>query len=399
MGSYAADGSRPRHAQDPIAIIGMACRLPGDSNSPSSLWNFLENGRCAVTSAPASRFRLKGHFDGSRKRNTLKSPGAMFCENVDLSEFDARFFGISVQEAIAMDPQQRQLLEVVYECLENAGVTLPSLEGAPVGCFVASSTSDYRDIHARDPEDRPANATVGLVPAILANRISHFFDLRGPSMTIDTACSASLTSLDVANKYLQAGEINSAIVAGVHLFLSPEANMDHGAMREAFSTTGKCHTFDAKADGYMKAEGTNAVLLKRLDDAIRDRDPIRAVIRGTATNSDGKTVGIANPSAESQAAAIEAAYKNAGIANIADTTYLECHGTGTLAGDPVELQAASSVLCKGRSSTPLMVGSIKSNIGHSECSAGISGLIKTVLALERGSIPGNPTFVTPNPNS
>lgn len=323
----------------------------------------------------------------------------MFLENVDLSEFDARFFSISAQEAIAMDPQQRQVLEVVYECLENAGVTLPSLDGTPVDCFVASSTSNYRDIHARDPEDRPANATVGLVPAILSNRISHFLNLKGPSMTIDTACSASLVSLDVANKYLQAGETNSAVVAGVHLWLSPEANMDSGAMREAFSSTGKCHSFDAKADGYIKAEGINAVLLKRLGDAIRDGDPIRAVIRGTATNSDGRTAGIANPSVEAQGYAIQAAYNNAGITDLTETRFLECHGTGTLAGDPVELQAASSVLCRGRNDGPLIVGSLKSNIGHSECSAGISGLIKTVLTLERGIIPGNPTFVTPNPNS
>ena len=399
MADSAADEAGFHNAQDPIAIIGMACRLPGDNNSPSSLWNFLEKGGCAVTSVPDSRFNLNGHFDGSRKRNTLKSPGAMFLENVDLSEFDARFFSISAQEAIAMDPQQRQVLEVVYECLENAGVTLPSLDGAPVGCFVASSTSDYRDIHARDPEDRPANATVGLVPAILSNRISHFLNLKGPSMTIDTACSASLVSLDVANKYLQIGEISAAVVAGVHLWLSPEANMDSGAMREAFSSSGKCHTFDAKADGYIKAEGINAVLLKRLNNAIQDGDPIRAVIRGSATNSDGKTAGIANPSSKAQADAIRTAYNNAGITDLTATRYLECHGTGTLAGDPIELQAASSVLCRGRDEGPLIVGSIKSNIGHSECSAGISGLIKAVLALERGMIPGNPTFVTPNPNS
>jgi len=203
-------------------------------------------------------------------------------------------------------------------------------------------------------------------------------------MTLDTACSSSLVSIDVANKYLQAGEINAAIVAGVHLWLSPEANMDHGAMREAFSSSGKCHSFDAKADGYIKAEGVNAVLLKRLSHAIRDRDPIRAVIRGSATNSDGRTAGIANPSAEAQAEAIRAAYRSAAITDLTETTYLECHGTGTLAGDPEELRAASTVLCKGRNKGALLIGSIKSNVGHSECSAGISGLMKTVMALEQG---------------
>ena len=166
------------HEREPIAIVGMACRLPGDSNSPQALWDFIEQGGCATTGVPESRFNLSGHFDASRKPNTLKSPGAMFLENIDLAEFDAQFFSISKQEAIAMDPQQRQLLEVVYECFENSGVTMKSVSGAAVGCFVASSTSDYRDVHARDPEDRPANATVGLVPAILANRISHFFNLK-----------------------------------------------------------------------------------------------------------------------------------------------------------------------------------------------------------------------------
>ncbi|KAI9719958.1 MAG: Type I Iterative PKS [Chrysothrix sp. TS-e1954] len=385
------------HGSDPIAIIGMACRLPGDSNSISSLWNLLERGGCAATGAPESRFNLKGHFDGSRKRNTLKSPGAMFLENVDLAQFDAPIFSISTKEAIAMDPQQRQLLEVVYECLENAGVTLSDVSGAPMGCFVASSTSDYRDVHARDPEDRPANATVGLVPAILSNRISHFLNIKGPSMTIDTACSASMVSLDVANKYMRSGDINAAIVAGVHLWLSPEANMDSGAMREAFSSSGRCHVFDANADGYIKAEGVNAILLKRLSDAVRDGDPIRAVLRGSATNSDGRTPGIANPSAKAQAAAIEAAYANAAITDLSATAYLECHGTGTLAGDPVEVEAASNALCKMRGEEPLLIGSIKSNIGHSECSAGVSGVIKAVLALEKGLIPGTPTFVIPNP--
>ncbi|KAJ5687268.1 hypothetical protein N7536_009887 [Penicillium majusculum] len=218
-------------------------------------------------------------------------------------------------------------------------------------------------------------------------------------MTIDTACSGSLVSLDVACRYLDTHQANGMIVAGANMWLNPEHNQETGMMRATQSASGKCHTFDAKADGYVKAEAINAVFLKRLDDAVRDGDPVRAVIRGTSTNSAGRTPGIASPSSEAQAAAIRAAYANAGISDFVDTAYLECHGTGTLAGDPVELAGAASVFAKGRDpGQELVIGSIKSNIGHSEAAAGISGLIKAILSVERGMIPGNPTFVNPNPN-
>ncbi|KAI9676001.1 MAG: Type I Iterative PKS [Caeruleum heppii] len=383
---------------EPIAVVGMACRLPGDSNSPHALWNLLKRGGVANNEAPLSRFDLKTHHDGSKKPKTMRSPGGMFLENIDPRDFDAQFFSISRTDAIAMDPQQRQLLEVVYECLENAGISLESLDGAPVGCFVGSYAVDYADIQARDPEDRAPSVTVGVGRAILSNRLSHFLNIKGPSMTIDTACSGSLVSLDVACRYLKTGEINGAIVAGANLYLSPEHNMDGGAMKGASSLSGKCHTFDVKADGYIKAEGINAVVLKRLSDAVRDRDAIRAIIRGSATNSDGRTPGIASPSSEAQATAIRAAYANAGITDYSETIYLECHGTGTQAGDPTEVAGAASVFAAKRpSEKPLIIGSIKSNIGHSEPAAGISGLLKTILILENGVIPGNPTFVTPNP--
>jgi acyl transferase domain-containing protein len=217
-------------------------------------------------------------------------------------------------------------------------------------------------------------------------------------MTIDTACSGSLVSVDVACNYLRSRQMEGAIVAASNIYLSPEHNMDMGAMRGASSATGKCHTFDAKADGYIKSEAVNAVMLKRLDDAIRDGDPLRAIIRGTSTNSDGRTPGIASPSSEAQAAAIRAAYANAGITDFNETSYLECHGTGTLAGDPIEVAGAAAVFSPTRcADKPLIIGSIKSNIGHSEPAAGISGLLKAVLSIEKGIIPGNPTFIDLNP--
>lgn len=221
-------------------------------------------------------------------------------------------------------------------------------------------------------------------------------------MTVDTACSGSLVSVDLACRYLDSGDADGAIVAGCNLYMSPEQNMDQSAMIAAASPSGRCWTFDARADGYIKAEAINCLVLKRLDDALRDGDPIRAVIRGTSTNSDGWTPGIASPSPDAQARAIRRAYERAGIApdRLGDTAYLECHGTGTLAGDPVECRAASSVFSASRAAdgAHLRVGSVKSNIGHSEPAAGVSGMLKTVLAVERGIIPGNPTFEIPNPN-
>ncbi|GKT64373.1 polyketide synthase [Colletotrichum tofieldiae] len=385
--------------QDPIAVVGLACRLPDNCNTPHALWKFLESGSIAKNTPPQSRFNIETHYDGSLKNKTMASPGGMFLQNVDPADIDAQFFKLSRLEAVSMDPQQRQLLEVVYEGLENAGVALEHLDGKLVGCFVASFACDYGDMQARDPEDRAAATVVGIGRAMLSNRISHFLNIHGPSMTIDTACSGSLTGLDVACRYLHTKEINSAIVAGCNIYLSPEHVMDHhmGANGTA-SLSGKCHTFDEKADGYIKAEAVNMVYIKRLSDAIRDGDPIRAIIRGTATNSDGWTAGIASPNSEAQARAIRQAYANAGITDLSATSYVECHGTGTRAGDVIEVNGVAAVFGPSRpSGKPLRIGSVKANIGHSEPGAGISGLLKTILSLEKGIIPGNPTFITPNP--
>ncbi|KAI0603270.1 PKSKA1 [Biscogniauxia sp. FL1348] len=385
--------------QVPVAVVGMGCRLPGHSNSPTTLWEFLQNGSVAKNEPPPTRFSLAGHYDKTRRPRTMKSPGGMFMEDVDPREFDGQFFNISRTDCIAMDPQQRQLLEVTYECLENAGVPLEVMSGTRTGVIVGTNFNDYGAIQNRDPEDRADSITIGLASSILSNRISHFLNVDGPSMTLDTACSASLVAVDVACRYLDSFQANAMLVAGANMWLSPEHNEEVGMMHMTQSATGKCHSFDAKADGYVKAEGINVVYLKRLDDAIRDGDPIRAVIRGTAAGASGRTAGIANPSPEAQVSAIKAAYKNAGISDFQATSFLECHGTGTMAGDPVETKAAASVFAKGREQgQELIIGSIKSNIGHSEAAAGLSGLIKAVMALEHGIIPGTPTFVDPNPN-
>ncbi|KAK4062498.1 uncharacterized protein Triagg1_9984 [Trichoderma aggressivum f. europaeum] len=384
--------------QKPLAIVGLACRLPGHSTTPKKLWDLLERGGIANNQVPKTRFNEKGHYDGSTKPKTMRSPGGMFIEDIDPKDFDASFFGVSGSDATAMDPQQRQLLEVVYECIENAGVPIENLSGAKIGCYVGSYAVDYGDMQARNPEDRVPDTVIGMGRAMLSNRISHAFNFKGPSMTIDTACSGSLVGLDVAARYLHTGEADGAICAGANLYFSPEHNIDLGAMKVAGSLSGRCHTFDANADGYVKAEAINAIYVKRLEDAVRDGDPIRAVIRGVASNSDGRTPGIASPNDEAQAEAIRCAYANAGITNFNDTAYLEFHGTGTQAGDPQEVKGVASVFSASRSpERPLIIGSVKSNIGHSEPAAGVSGVLKAVLAIEHGVIPGNPTFITPNP--
>ncbi|KAF2110247.1 hypothetical protein BDV96DRAFT_650896 [Lophiotrema nucula] len=385
-----------RGTQIPIAVIGMACRLPGNCNSPTDFWKFLLDGGIASCEVPDSRFSISGHYDGSGRPSTMRSPGGM-CLNIDPRDIDAGFFGLSQVDAVSMDPNQRQLLEVVYEGLENAGLTLESLKKKSYGCFVGSYASDYSDIQSRDPENRTPSCTVGNARAMLSNRISHFLDITGPSMTVDTACSGSLIAMDLACRYLDSGDIDGSIVAGCNLYMSPDHNMDLRAMTSAASPSGRCWTFDERADGYIKAEAINTIILKRLDDAIRDGDPIRAVLRGSSTNSDGYTPGIASPSAEAQAAAMRRAYARAGITDIQSTAYIECHGTGTLAGDPIETKAVASVFSENRLCS-IRIGSVKSNIGHSEPAAGISGALKTVLALENGIIPGNPTFERPNPN-
>ncbi|KAI9687315.1 MAG: Type I Iterative PKS [Bathelium mastoideum] len=384
---------------EPIAIVGLACRLPGNNNSPTNLWDFLRKGEQAKIDPPPSRFNPAGHYNGSSNGRSMVMPGGMFLEDIDIRDIDSKFFKLSNHEALCMDPQQRQLLEVVYEGLENAGIPLERLKGEPYGCFVGSYACDYGDAQNRDPEERVSAYAVGVGRAMLSNRISHFLDIKGPSMTIDTACSGSLISLATACQYLQSQNVAGAIVGACNLYLSPEHAMDMFAISGAGSPTGRCHTFDAKADGYIKSEAVNMVILRRLQDAIRDKDPIRAVIRGSATNSDGWTAGIASPDADAQAAVIKLAYANAGITDFTQTTYVECHGTGTKAGDRVEAEGLGKVFSTYLpADRPLCIGSIKSNIGHSEPAAGLSGLIKVVLSIQNGAIPGNPTFNNPNPN-
>lgn len=317
----------------------------------------------------------------------------------DLAAFDAPFFSISPAEAKSMDPMQRILLEVVYESLENAGISMSVIAGSNTSCYVGCFTDDYDGILKRDSELSPKYHAVGTGGAILSNRINFFFDLKGPSMTINTACSSSLVAVHLACQSLRMGESKAAIVGATNAVFSPEMHIGMSNMH-FLSPDSICYTFDERANGYARGEGMAALILKPLEDAIRDGDTIRAIIRGTATNQDGKTAGITLPSKTAQISLIETAYKQAGC-DPSLTGYFEAHGTGTQAGDPIEASAIGATLGKCRPEKgedgKLYVGSIKTNIGHLEGASGLAGLIKAVLSMEKATILPNLWFENGNP--
>ncbi|KAI1116262.1 polyketide synthase [Nemania sp. NC0429] len=379
--------------EDPICITGIACRLPGEVRSPSDMWDFIVQGRSAGGPVPEIRFNMKGfhHPDGGRA-GVMAADGGYFISD-DVRKLDNQFFGLNNLEAMYMDPQQRQLLEVTYECLENAGIPLDQASGSNTGVFVGNFTMDYQTMQARDPDYGSRYTATGTGTAIMANRISHIFNLHGPSFTIDTACSSSIYCLHNAIRAIKSNDCDSAIVAAANLITSPEQHL--GTMKGGvLSPTSTCHTFDVSADGYGRAEAVNAIYLKRLSKAVKDGDHIWAVIRGSAINANGKTSGIAQPSATLQAAVIRKAYADANV-KFNDTDYVECHGTGTAVGDPTEVDALASCFLP-REGPPLKLGSVKTNFGHSEAASGLTSIIKVALAFKNECIA--PTYGVKNIN-
>ncbi|KAJ4296344.1 hypothetical protein N0V90_006389 [Kalmusia sp. IMI 367209] len=372
-------------SKEPIAICGLACRLPGDSTSPAKLWELIANARSGKCAVPQSRFNIDGfyHPQGNDRSGSVITKGGYFL-NEDTREFENTFFGINNLEATYMDPQQRKLLEVVYECLENAGVPLDAASGSNTGVYVGNFTFDYLIMQSRDADYLTRYNSTGMGTSILGNRISHVYNLKGPSLVVDTACSSSLYCLHVACVALENYECDAAIVAGANLIQSAEQHI--GTMKAGvLSPTSECHTFDASADGYGRAEGIGALYVKRLSDALRDGDPIRSVVRASAINANGKTAGIALPSADGQEAVVRKAMTKAGLSPD-DISYLECHGTGTKVGDAIEVEGLSRVFNRSPDRR-LVIGSVKSNVGHSEAASGIAGVIKATMAIERGQIP------------
>ncbi|MDQ0933252.1 SDR family NAD(P)-dependent oxidoreductase [Streptomyces turgidiscabies] len=385
-----------RTGADAVAVVGIGCRLPGDINGPDAFWEGLLAGTNAVGQVPDERWQF---FDDGASETTAALArttrwGAFLA---DIEGFDADFFGITPDEADVMDPQQRLLLEVGCEALDHAGIPLSALQGSATGVFVGLSALEYGHLTTADlPGVTPWTST-GAAGSIAANRMSYLLDLRGPSMTIDTACSSSLVAVHQACRSLRDGECDTALAAGVNVLLSPAitANFDQVG---ALAPDGRCKPFDARADGIVRGEGCGVVVLKRLTDAQRDGDRVLAVIRGTAVNSDGRSAGLMAPNPVAQEALLRSALRDAGT-EASDIGYIEAHGTGTLLGDPIEAGALGAVLGRGRpADQPLLIGSVKSNLGHLEGAAGIVGLIKTVLSLHHGKLPASLHFQSPNPH-
>ncbi len=384
-------------AFEPIAIIGIGCRMPGGVRSPAQLWDLLAGGIDAVGEMPADRFDLARLFDPDPSRpGRIYTRWGGFLDGLD--QFDAAFFGISPREAVHIDPQHRLLLETAWEAFEDAGLPPDRAAGTATGVFVGMSTHDYGDIQMY-PANRlllDHHSNTGTAVSIAANRLSYFFDLRGPSLAVDTACSSALTAVHLACASLRAGECGLAIAGGVHIMLTPEPTM--GFCRATMlSPTGRCRAFDAGGDGYVRSEGVGVVLLKPLAEAIAAGDAVYAVIRGTAVNQDGRSAGLTVPSAPAHEAMMRRALEAAGVEPRA-VQYVEAHGTGTPVGDPIEARAIGAVMRppSGRAAA-CAIGSVKTNIGHLEAASGIAGLIKTALALSHRQIPASLHFERPNP--
>jgi len=379
---------------EPIAIIGMACRFPGGADSPEAYWDLLRDGVDAITDIPNQRWNVAAHYDPD-----TEAPGKMYTRSGgfinDVDQFDPQFFGISPREAHSLDPQQRLLLEVSYTALENAGQPPFDLRGSRTGVFIGVSFDDYAQLSVRsgDLTRIDAHSSLGNTRSIAAGRLAYTFGFQGPTMQLDTTCSSSLLAVHLACQSLRSGESNLALAGGVNLMLSPEPTIGFCKLK-ALAPDGRCKTFDAAADGYGRGEGCGVVVLKRLSDAIDNQDPILALVRGSAVNHDGLSNGLTAPNGAAQEAVLRQALTNARV-EPQQLQYVEVHGTGTRLGDPIEVLALNKVM--EQRPTPLLIGSVKTNIGHLESAAGVAGLIKVILSLQHQQIPPHLNLKTLNP--
>jgi acyl transferase domain-containing protein len=378
--------------QEPIAVIGLGCRFPGGANSPEAFWQMLRDGVDAVREVPAERWDIDAYYDPDPDAPGMMSTRwAGFIDGID--QFDPHLFNISPREANTMDPQQRLLLEVAWEALEHAGQAPDKLSGSATGVFMGITGSDYAQMQMADGGVNEIDTYYGsgVGHSMASGRISYVLGLQGPSISIDTACSSSLVAIHLACQSLRSGECRQALVGGANAILAPETTVALSKFH-MMAPDGRCKTFDARADGFVRGEGCGVVVLKRLSDALADGDNILAVVRGTAVNQDGPSSGLTAPNGPSQEAVIKAALQNASLPPN-DVSYIETHGTGTALGDPIEVQALGATLGVNRpADQPLLLGSVKTNIGHLESTAGVAGFIKLVLAVQHGEIPANLHF-------
>ncbi|MDD9970794.1 MAG: beta-ketoacyl synthase N-terminal-like domain-containing protein, partial [Myxococcales bacterium] len=379
-------GDRREVASGGVAIVGMGCRFPGGANSPEAYWKLLAEGVDASSEVPDELWDREAMFDPDADApGRIATMRGSFLKGKEL--FDSGFFKIAPREASWSDPQQRMLLEVAWEALEDAGIPLESLRGTDVGVFVGAATHDYLTHVASEvrEDEFDVSCVTGIAAAACAGRIAYAFGLQGPALTIDTACSSSLVAMHLARESLLRGECDAAIAGATALILSPLLHLFSSRAR-MLAPDGRCKPFDEGADGYGRAEGVGAIMLKRTEDAIRDGDRIWAVLAGSAVNQDGASGGLTVPNGPSQSRVIRRALRSARLSP-ADIEYVEAHGTGTPLGDPVEMNALGEVFASTRSADrPLWVGSAKSNVGHMEAAAGIGGVIKAALQIHKGMI-------------
>ena len=377
---------------EPVAVVGIGCRFPGDVTGPESFWDLLVEGRNAISRIPADRWDADAFYHPdplTPGRMTTKWGGFV----PDIAGFDAEFFGITPREAAAMDPQQRMLLEVSWEALENAGIAPDSLGGTRTGVMMGVYFNEYQSMLATSPENVDAYSGTGNAHSITVGRISYLLGLRGPAVAVDTACSSSLVSVHLACQSLRLRETDLALAGGVSITLRPETQIAISAWG-LLSPQGRCATFDAAADGFVRGEGAGVVVLKRLTDAVCDGDRVLAVVRGSAVNQDGRSNGVTAPNTAAQCDVIADALRSGDVAP-ESVNYVEAHGTGTMLGDPIEFEALAATY--GRGDGECALGAVKTNIGHTEAAAGIAGFIKAVLAVQRGQIPPNLHFSRWNP--
>ncbi|MGB5151306.1 MAG: polyketide synthase Pks13, partial [Mycobacterium sp.] len=380
---------------DDIAIVGVATRFPGDMNSADEMWAALLEGRDASSDLPEGRWsEFLGEPRIAERVAKASTRGGYLS---DIKGFDSEFFALSKMEADNLDPQQRMALELTWEALEHARIPASSLRGRDVGVYVGSSSNDYMFLAVADPTTAHPYAITGTTSSIIANRVSYFFDFRGPSESIDTACSSSLVATHQGVRALRSGEIDVAVVGGVNAIVTPIATIGFDEVGGVLAPDGRCKSFSSDADGYARSEGGGILLLKRVADARRDGDEIIAVIAGSAVNHDGRSNGMLAPNPDAQAAVLRKAYKDAGI-NPRDVDYIEAHGTGTILGDPIEADALGRVIGLGRADDkPALLGAVKSNVGHLESAAGAASLAKTALALQHDKVPPSINYAGPNP--
>ncbi|WP_198344226.1 polyketide synthase Pks13 [Mycobacterium dioxanotrophicus] len=388
------DWSRDRDVED-IAIVGVATRFPGDMNTPDEMWTALLEGRDAITDLPEGRWEeFLGEPRIAERVAKARTRGGYL---KDIKGFDSEFFALSKMEADNIDPQQRMALELTWEALEHARIPASSLRGTSVGVYIGSSTNDYSFLAMSDPSVAHPYAITGTASSIIANRVSYFYDFRGPSVAVDTACSSSLVAAHHGVQALRSGEADVAVVGGVNALITPLVTVGFDEVGGVLASDGRIKSFSSDADGYARSEGGGMLVLKRVSDARRDGDHILAVIAGSAINHDGRSNGLLAPNPDAQEAVLRKAYKDAGV-NPRTVDYIEAHGTGTILGDPIEADALGRVVGRGRDADkPALLGAVKSNVGHLESAAGAASLAKMTLALANDKIPPSINYAGPNP--